>query len=448
MTEQNRPQNAGRRQFLQGAALAGAGYWVAGGVSLAQESGANDRIRFACIGIGGKGSSDSGDAARHGDVVAICDTDKTRLKGAENRFPKAKSYTDYRELFKSMGNEFDAVTVSTPDHNHAAATMLALKSGKHAFTQKPLTHSIYEARMLGKTARDNKLATQMGNQGTANSNLRKSAAIIQSGVLGDVTEVHVWTNRPVWPQGGDRPAPKDPPDSLAWNVWLGPAPERPYAPGYHPFAWRGWWDFGTGALGDMACHTFNMPFMALNLRDPVSVTAETSGHNKDSYPKWSVITFEFPATDKRKAVKVMWYDGGKRPDPELFDGKGVSKTGSLIIGTKGKLHSQGDYGGGYRMIGVEEPKVEFENSPGHFTEFANAIKGGPEPVSNFPDYAGPLTETILLGNLAVYAAPDGNPQKVEWDAENLKVTNDNFEGVTVDELQQIVKHDYREGWSL
>lgn len=438
-------QQKGRRDFLKGAALAGAGYWAAGGVSLAQSNAANEKIRFACIGIGGKGSSDAGSAAGHGDVVAICDTDKNRLQGSQKRFPNAKAFTDYRELFKQMEKEFDAVTVSTPDHNHAPATMLALKSGKHAFTQKPLTHSIYEARMLGQVARENKLATQMGNQGTANSNLRKSAEIIRSGALGKVTEVHVWTNRPVWPQGGDRPKEQPVPDHLEWNVWLGPAPERPYGPGYHPFSWRGWWDFGTGALGDMACHTFNMPFMALNLRDPVSVEAETSGHNKDSYPKWSVITFQFPANMKanRDAVKVVWYDGGKRPAPELFDGKGVSKTGSLIIGDKGKLHSEGDYGGGYKMIGVEEPKVDFVSSPGHFTEFANAIKGGPEPVSNFPDYAGPLTETILLGNLAVYAAADGKPEKVEWDAENMKVTNNDSE-----ELAQIVKHDYREGWTL
>ena len=448
MSHKKQTPRAERRQFLKGAAALGAGYWVAGGVSRAQENGANDRIRFACIGIGGKGSSDSGDAARHGDVVAICDTDKTRLKGAQNRFPEAKTYTNYREMFKDMGSEFDAVTVSTPDHNHAAATMLALKDGKHAFTQKPLTHSIYEARMLGTVARDNKRATQMGNQGTSNSNLRKSAAIIQSGALGKVTEVHVWTNRPVWPQGGDRPKEQNVPEFLDWENWIGPAPMRPYGPGYHPFSWRGWWDFGTGALGDMACHTFNMPFMALNLRDPISVEAETSGHNKESYPKWSVITFQFPATDKRDAVKVVWYDGGKRPSPELFDGGGVSKTGSLIIGEKGKLHSEGDYGGGYKMIGVEEPKVEFVNSPGHFTEFAEAIKGGPEPVSNFPDYAGPLSETILLGNLAVAAAPEGKPQKVEWDAENMQVTNDNFEGVTKDELMKIVKHEYREGWTL
>lgn len=444
-------QSKGRRQFLKGAAAVGAGYWVAGGVSQAQDKAASDRIRFACIGIGGKGSSDSGDAARHGDVVAICDTDKTRLKGAEGRFPKAKAFTDYRELFKSMGDEFDAVTVSTPDHNHAAATMLALESGKHAFTQKPMTHAIYEARMLGKVARENKLATQMGNQGTSNSNLRKSAAIVQSGALGKVTEVHVWTNRPVWPQGGDRPKEQPVPDFLDWNVWLGPAKERAYAGGaYHPFAWRGWWDFGTGALGDMACHTFNMPFMALNLRDPVSVEAETSGHNRDSYPKWSVITFQFPADmkAKRDAVKVVWYDGGKRPDAALFDGKGVSNTGSLIIGEKGKLHSEGDYGGGYKMIGVEEPQVEIVKSPGHFTEFADAIKGGPEPVSNFPDYAGPLTETILLGNLAVFASPEGKANKVMWDAENMKVTNDMVEGASPEELAAIVKHEYREGWSL
>ncbi len=440
-------QSKGRRRFLKGAAAVGAGYWVAGGVSRAEDKAANERIRFACIGIGGKGSSDSGDAARHGDVVAICDTDETRLKGAEKRFPGAKAFSSYREMFKSMGKEFDAVTVSTPDHNHAAATMLALKSGKHAFTQKPMTHAIYEARMLGKVARENKLATQMGNQGTANSNLRKSAAIVQSGALGKVTEVHVWTNRPIWPQGGPRPDAKPVPEFLDWEDWIGPAPMRPYADGYHPFAWRGWWDFGTGALGDMACHTFNMPFMALNLRDPVSVEAETSGHNRDSYPKWSVITFQFPKTDKRDAVKVMWYDGGKRPDPALFDGKGVSNTGSLIVGEKGKLHSEGDYGGGYKMIGVEEPKVEYVNSPGHFTEYAEAIKGGPEPVSNFSDYAGPLTETILLGNLAVYAAPEGKPNKVMWDAENMKVTNE-VEGATPEQLAHIVKPPYREGWTL
>jgi hypothetical protein len=233
------------------------------------------------------------------------------------------------------------------------------------------------------------------------------------------------------------------PDFVAWTEWIGPAPKRHYAPGYHPFSWRGWWDFGTGALGDMACHTFNMPFMALGLRDPISVEAETDGHNKDSYPKWSVITFQFPANDKRGPVKVMWYDGGKRPATELFDGKGVSETGALIIGDKGKLHSIGDYAGEYKMIGVEAPKVDFVRSPGHFTEWAEAIKGGPEPVSNFPDYAGPLTETILLGNLAVYAAADGKPQKVEWDAKNMKITNNDSM-----ELANIVHREYREGWTL
>jgi predicted dehydrogenase len=223
--------------------------------------------------------------------------------------------------------------------------MLALRAGKHAFTQKPMTHSISEARLLGTTTRENKLMTQMGNQGTAEGNLRKSAAIAKSGALGKITECHVWTNRPVWPQSGDRPAEGTAPEFLDGNAWLGPAPERPYGPGYHPFSWRGWWNFRTGALGDMACHTFNMPFMALGLRDPISVEAETSGHNKDSYPKWSVITFQFPANDTRGPVKVVWYDGGKRPSPELFDGKRVSETGSLIISDKGKLHSLGDYGG-------------------------------------------------------------------------------------------------------
>jgi predicted dehydrogenase len=284
----------------------------------------------------------------------------------------------------------------------------------------------------------------MGNQYTANGNLRKSAAIVKSGALGKVTEVHVWTDRPIWDtQGAERPKEEAVPEFLDWNAWLGPAKERPYGAGYHPFAWRGWWDFGTGALGDMACHTFNMPFMALNLRNPISVEAETTGHNKDSYPAKSKITFQFPETDGRPAVKVIWYDGKQLPDSKLFDGHAVSGTGSLIIGEKGKLHSMGDYAGEYKVYGVEEPKVEFVNSPGHFTEFVEAIKGGPEPVSNFPDYAGPLTETILLGNLAVYAAADGKPKKIEWDAKEMKVTNDSSP-----ELAAIVKHTYREGWSL
>ncbi len=277
-----------------------------------------------------------------------------------------------------MGKSIDAVTVSTPDHTHAPAALMAMRMGKHCFCQKPLTHTIYEARLMAKVAKEMKLATQMGNQGTASSSLRKAAAIVKSGALGPVKEVHVWTNRPIWPQGGERPKPVPCPAHLKWDLWLSVAPVRPYANGYHTFAWRGWWDFGTGALGDMACHTVNMPYMALNLRDPVAVQAECSGHNKDSYPKWSIIAFDYPAQGKRPPVKLFWYDGGKKPDADLLEGKKMEGSGCLVIGEKGKLYGPGDYcDRGLSLLGgVHMPKVKWTESPGHFEEWVLAIKGG------------------------------------------------------------------------
>jgi len=295
--------------------------------------------------------------------------------------------------------------------------------------------------LMGQVAREMGLATQMGNQGMAERGFREAAAMIQAGMLGTVSEVHVWTNRPIWPQGGARPAPKDPPPYLKWDEWLSVAPERPYGDGYHPFAWRGWWDFGTGALGDMACHTVNMPFAALDLRNPISVQAKTSGHNGDSYPQWSVIDFEFPANDTRPALKFAWYDGGKRVAKELL-GKDPGGSGCLIIGEKGKLYSEHDYGAVYELLdGAEKVEADFTPSPGHFTEWVNAIKGGEPAMSNFPDHAGPLTETILLGNLAVWAAAEGEGPKVEWDAQKLEVKN-------VEGLETIVKPVYRPGYVL
>ncbi len=428
-----------RREFLQTSAALGTAFWV----NSQQESwtapkAANEKIRFACVGVGGKGGSDSNSASRHGDVVAICDVDDNTLNKAGGRFKQAKKFNDYRVMLEKMAGSIDAVTVSIPDHNHAAASAMAIKLGKHCFTQKPLTHSIYEARQLGVLAKKHKVQTQMGNQGTATSSLREGAAIVQSGVLGQIKEVHVWTNRPVWPQGGPRPKPSAVPKHLHWDIWLGPAPERPFGKGYHPFSWRGWWDFGTGALGDMACHTMNMPFMALNLRDPISVEATSSGHNKDSYPKSSVIKYEFPKLGDRNAVTMSWYDGGERPSQSLVPtGTKLPKTGSLLIGEKGTLVSPGDYGGnGNNLIGVDKPKVEFEKSPGHFTEFARAITDGIPAASNFPNYSGPLTEVVLLGNLAVYA-----DKKIEWDAKTLTPKN-------APEVKTIVRREYRKGWTL
>src|SRR5947209_1365220 len=245
-----------RRQFLKTTTLAGVGYWIAGAAQ-ADEKGksANEQISFACIGVDGKGRSDTAEAARHGNIVALCDIDEQRLGKAGELYPKAQKFVDFRKMFDEMGKSIDAVTVSTPDHVHAVASVMAMRLGKHCFTQKPLTHSLYEARRLGEIAREMKVATQMGNQGTASSGLRKAAAMIRAGVLGTVKELHVWTDRPIWPQG-EHPVPATVPSNLSWDLWLGPARARPYGvyadgPAYHPFAWRGFWDFGTGALGDM-----------------------------------------------------------------------------------------------------------------------------------------------------------------------------------------------------
>ncbi len=428
------PKPATRRQFLQTTAATGIGYWVAGGVRAQESDSPNERIAMASVGIGGKGSSDSSDAGRSGQMVAICDVDSGRLNAAgESRFKDAKRYTDFRKMLEENEKQIDAVTVSTPDHTHAPAALMAMRMGKHCFCQKPMTHSIYEARLMGQVAREEELATQMGNQGTAGEGLRRAAAWMRSGAIGTISEVHVWTNRPIWAQGGPRPEPSPAPPNLDWDLWLSAAPERPFGKGYHPFAWRGWWDFGTGALGDMACHEMNMAHMGLDLRDPVSVQAVTSGHNKDSFPKWSIITYEFPANDWRPALKMVWYDGGKLPPSELFDGQG-RKGSLLIIGDKGKIN-------GGQLIGGEKLDVKYPRSPGHFEEWVRAIRGGEPAMSNFPDYASPLTETVLLGNLAVWVAAEGEGEKVEWDSQNLKAKN-------IEGLETLIKPVYRKGYTL
>jgi predicted dehydrogenase len=434
-----------RRTFLKTTAAVGAGYWALGGVSPRRSLSANETINFASIGVGGKGDSDSADAGRSGNMVAICDIDENQLNRGAAKWPDAKKFFDFRKMFDEVGKTIDAVTVSTPDHTHAPASVMAMKLGKHCFTQKPLTHSVYEARMMAQVARENKLATQMGNQGTAEPTLREAAAIVNSGVLGKVTEVHVWTNRPVWPQGKDRPTEEpDVPAHIHWAEFIGPAKMRPYHPDYHPFKWRGWWDFGTGALGDMACHTLNMPYMALALKDPTWIQAETSGHNGETYPSWSIINFLYPKTENRGEVKLVWYDGKKLPPQELLGDAKMDSSGALVIGDKGKLYAPGDYAErGVQMLGgIEKPKVEFEKSPGHFAEWVRAIKGGQPARSNFQDYSGGLTETVLLGNLAVWAAKEpGMGKKIEWDAKKMEATN-------APEVAHIIKPEYHNGYEL
>ena len=312
----------------------------------------------------------------------------------------------------------------------------------------------------------------MGNQYTASPNMRRAAAIIKNGHIGTVKEVHVWTNRPVWPQGAGRPAEgEEVPATLHWKEWIGPAPMRPYHSAYHPFKWRGWWDFGTGALGDMACHTLNMPYHALELRDPISVQATTSGHNKETYPEWSIINCQFGERNGRAPLTFMWYDGGKRPETPAFQKaeevalsrndekkaknlRGTLRSGCFVLGDKGWLLAPGDYAGsGIYMPELELPKVEFEESPGHFVEWVNAIKGQGQSMSNFPNYAGPLAETVLLGNLAVWTAagdPKNNVEqvkngvqgkKIDWDARNLVAKN-------APEVAHIIKAEYHNGYKL
>ncbi len=427
-----------RRRFLKSTATIGAGYWVAGGVQARESKSPNERIAMASIGIGGKGTSDSNHAGEHGDMVAICDVDISRLNNAgDERFPKAKRFTDFRKMLDELGKSIDAVTVSTPDHTHAPAALMAMRMGKHCFCQKPLTRTIYEARLLAKVASEMNVATQMGNQGTADDDLRRAAAWLRAGALGKVQEVHVWTNRPVWDQGVERPTPKPVPESLRWDEWIGPAPMRPYAPGYHPFKWRGWWDFGSGALGDMGCHEINMPFMGLDLKHPIAFQADTSGHNRDSLPKKSVITFEFPANDWRPEVKLFWYDGGSKPPLDICGGKTPEAEGILTIGDQGML-----WGYDELYAGAEPVEVEFPKSPGHFSEWVRAIRGGAPAMSNFPNYSGPLTELVLTGNLAVWAATkSGQGPRIVWDAKSMQ--SENIEG-----LNELIKPEYRSGYTL
>ena len=445
-----------RRQFMSVSAALGGGAWIGGAARAAEERPRGDRIRFACIGVGGKGEGDAADAARFGDVVAICDVDELRLAAASATHPQARKYKDWRRLLDEMHASIDAVTISTPDHSHAVAAAAAMRLGKHAFVQKPLTHSIYEARVLGQIAREQKVATQMGNQGTAHANLRKAAAMVQAGVVGPVREVYVWTNRPIWPQGGARPAAKPQPPHVDWDLFIGPAPFRPFGDNYHPFDWRGWWDFGTGALGDMGCHVMNMPFMALDLRHPASVQAETSGHNRDSFPAKARVTYKFGATDRRPAVALHWLDGGHKPPQELLarllpagdEGRpegppAFSDNGALLIGDNGLLYSPSSTGAEFQLSGVEPVPASIREPMNHFEEFVSAAQGGEPAKANFPDYASPLTETVLLGNLAVWAASEANvPGKtIEWDADRLTAPN-------APELAPLIRRELRDGYTL
>jgi predicted dehydrogenase len=485
-----------RRTFLKTTA-AGVGYFVAAGGRTALSQSPNEKPNVACIGVGGKGRSDSSNAAQFGNVIAICDVDRNTLesKGSADGFKEAERFTDYRELFAKHGKNIQVATISTPDHMHAPVTLEAMRLGINCYTQKPLTRTIYEARLLAKVAEETGVCTQMGNQGTALDSSREAIAQLRSGVLGTLKEVYVWSNRPVWAQGPDRrmtmskfasQAKEENPDDaeriieakrkeiekalerVDWKNWLGVAPYREYWPGlYHSFQWRGWWDFGSGALGDMACHQVTVPFASCGLRDPVSVVAKTTGHDYDSFPASSIIEFQFPETPERPAIPCWWYDRkGNKPPQEVFSEWGienVSNSGVLIVGEKGAFYSSDDYCGKYELKGVEKVEVEYEKAEdkgnydiNNMYELYRAIAAGDPKIchSNFIDRAGPLTETILLGNLAVWAAAKGGEngemgdwgEKVEWDAKNLKVTN--LASLKTPGVADLIKPKYPEGYRL
>lgn len=440
-----------RRQFIQTSAAIGAGYWVAGGVAPKRSLSANEEIRFACVGVQGKGQSDSADAAKAGKIVAICDIDDQNLekRKTDEAFASAKSFYDFRKMFDELGSNVDAVTVSTPDHLHGVVSAMALKRKIAVYCQKPLTRTIWEARRLAELAKESGAATQMGNQGSERSGLREAAAKLKAGVIGKIKEVHCWTNRPVWPQGIPRPAGEPVPAHIHWEEYLGPAEFREYSAAYHPFKWRGFWAFGTGALGDMACHTLNMAFAGCELVNPQSIQASTTGHNKETFPGSSRITFEFGATESRGPLTMYWYDGGQKVDPALLEGQELRGSGCLIVGDKGKLYTPDDYGAEYYLTGnFEDKEVDYDRSPGHFREWVAAIKGGKPAWSNFENYAGKLTEVILLGNLAVWAAGESQEgvKEVEsprlvWDQANLKI-----EGTS--EYDWLIKPKMRAGYEM
>ncbi len=473
-----------RRQFIKygsiltgGAALAGP--FIVRGQNL------NSRLSIAQIGLGVKGMSDAQWCGTE-NLVAVCDVSTSAMDNIKQYIPGVKTYQDYRELLDKE-KSLDAIDIATPDHAHAIIAASAIKLGKHVYCQKPLTHDVAEARLLRELARQYKVATQMGNQGSASDGLRRGVEIVQAGLIGPVRQAYVWTNRPIWPQGQDRPAGSDPvPSSFNWDLWLNTAPSRPYkekwpdaqaaqlaqvlrfSPNlYHPFNWRGWYDFGTGALGDMACHTVNWPFRALKLGYPTEIEATAAGNKPDMYPTSSQIRFEFPERDGLPAVTLHWMDGGNTPPAdvtkdivEMF-GR-ISPSGCLMIGEKGQVFSPDDGDQELRVLvkmkddkewnfaqrhpaamAIPEsiPRNAFDSheppDSRHHMEWFAACKSGKHETaySNF-DIAAYLTEIMLLGCVALRVG-----KKIEWDGPAMKAKN-------TPEAAQYIKRDYRSGWKI
>jgi predicted dehydrogenase len=445
-------KNVTRRQFIKSASLASAATLAFPYVMRGQQGQSpNSRLNIACCGVGGRGANAvSGLVSEN--LVAFCDVDDAKAAETYKLHPEMGSdrrFKDYRVMLDKLGSQIDAVTVSTPDHMHFPIAMAALSLGKHVFVEKPLTHTISEARTLARTAREKKVATQMGNQGHAGDGCRVLKEWVDAGVLGDVTEVHSWTDRPIWPQGVSAPDHSKMvpvvPATLDWDLWLGVAAQRDYDPAYLPFTWRGYWDFGTGALGDMGCHILDGAFYALDLRAPSHVEAVSARQTEISPPKASMVTYTYPARGKLVPLKLTWYDGGLQPllPPEWEPGKVLPQNGTLIVGSKATVYAD-TYYDSVQIIPDSKMLAMTPSLPGksiprvgmtHFMEWVRACKGGVPAGSNF-DYASGLAEVALLSNLAIRAR-----RPIEWDSAAMKVTN-------FPDANRFLSVDYRPGFGV
>jgi predicted dehydrogenase len=424
-----------RRDFLRVSAATA----VAGGVFSQLEArastSANAKLNIACIGTANRAAANI-QGVQDENIVALCDVDKVYLDRCLSRFPDARGYADYREMIDTEADNIDALVVSTADHNHAPATIRAIRKGKHVYCEKPLTHTVEESRIVAEAAKQYGVATQLGTQIHAGENYRRVVEIIQAGAIGEVREVHVWVGKG-W-GGGERPQKADdPPETLSWDLWLGPAPVRPFAAGrYHPAQWRRWWDFGQGTLGDMACHHMDLSFWALKLRHPIRCRAEGPPVHAETCPTGLTVHYDFPERDGLPPLQLTWYDGDRIP--KEIHGQRVPGDGTMFVGSEGMMYA--NYGQ-YRLFptekfaGFKPPEPTIPRSIGHHAEWIKACKEGTPTTCNF-DYSGALTEAVLLGNVAYRTG-----EALEWDAESLTATN-------CPEASKYISKQYREGWEV
>ncbi len=425
-----------RREMLGGMTLAGMGVWAAGRNAWAENGSPNEKLDIAVIGVGGRGRANLNAVARE-NVVALCDVDEERAGDAFERFPKAKKYYDFRRMLDEMGKQIDAVVVSTPDHTHAVAVAMALKMGKHCYCEKPLTHSVYESRVLAELAAKHKVVTQLGTQHHAKSHFRRVVEVIQSGAIGPVHDVRVWIGGSRG--GGERPTDTPPiPPHLKWDLWLGPAAYRAYHPDYVPYKWRFWWDFGTGETGNLGCHMLDLPFWALGLRYPTLIEAKGPPVHPETTAKAMKVRFRFPARGELPAVTFTWSHGSRPAQLSTVSDPSKWGTGMLFVGDKGMLLaslSQWKLLPESGFADFEPPEPSIPDSIGHHKEWIVACKEGGQTTCDF-GYSGALNEAVLLGNAAYRVG-----QKLEWDAANVKAAN-------CPEAEPYINRPYRDGWAL